>query len=111
MMPFDGFDLDGNPMSGCEASPTPGLADGAQGASLGAGGRLPCGSILNSAICRTGHIILRRHAAMKLNYLNFTVADPVETQRFLVKHFGLKPMGKSIDTISFCRMTTKWCSR
>jgi lactoylglutathione lyase len=26
--------------------------------------------------------------------LNLTVTDPVETQHFLVKHFGLKPRGK-----------------
>ena len=32
--------------------------------------------------------------AMKVNHLNLTVADPVETQQFLVKHFGLKPRGK-----------------
>ena len=38
---------------------------------------------------------------MKLNHLNLTVTDPVETQKFLAKHFGLKPMGKSNDTISF----------
>src|ERR1700735_3499696 len=32
--------------------------------------------------------------AMKVNHLNLTVTDPVETQQFLVKHFGLKPRGK-----------------
>jgi lactoylglutathione lyase len=32
--------------------------------------------------------------AMKVNHLNLTVTDPVETQQFLVKHFGLKQRGK-----------------
>jgi lactoylglutathione lyase len=32
--------------------------------------------------------------AMKVNHLNLTVTDPVETQQFLVKYFGLKPRGK-----------------
>jgi lactoylglutathione lyase len=32
---------------------------------------------------------------MKVNHLNLTVTDPVETQQFLVKHFGLKPRGKA----------------
>ena len=31
---------------------------------------------------------------MKVNHLNLTVTDPVETQEFLAKHFGLKPRGK-----------------
>jgi lactoylglutathione lyase len=38
---------------------------------------------------------------MKLNHLNLTVTDPIETQEFLVKYFGLKPMGKGNDHISF----------
>jgi lactoylglutathione lyase len=32
--------------------------------------------------------------AMKVNHLNLTVTDPVETQQFLVRYFGLKPRGK-----------------
>jgi lactoylglutathione lyase len=31
---------------------------------------------------------------MKLNHLNLTTPDPVKTQEFLVKYFGLKPRGK-----------------
>ena len=31
---------------------------------------------------------------MKVNHLNLTVTDPVETQQFLVKYFGLKPRGR-----------------
>jgi lactoylglutathione lyase len=31
---------------------------------------------------------------MKLNHLNLTVTNPVETQDFLTKYFGLKPRGK-----------------
>jgi lactoylglutathione lyase len=31
---------------------------------------------------------------MKVNHLNLTVTDPVETQEFLAKYFGLKPRGK-----------------
>ena len=38
---------------------------------------------------------------MKLNHLNLTVTDPIETQEFLAKYFGLKPMGKGNDHISF----------
>lgn len=38
---------------------------------------------------------------VKLNHLNLTVTDPVETQAFLIKYFGLKPMGKSSSRISF----------
>jgi lactoylglutathione lyase len=37
---------------------------------------------------------------MKVNHLNLTVADPVETQQFLVKYFGLKPRGKGNQTIA-----------
>jgi catechol 2,3-dioxygenase-like lactoylglutathione lyase family enzyme len=37
---------------------------------------------------------------MKVNHLNLTVADPVETQQFFVKYFGLKPRGKGNQTIS-----------
>ena len=37
---------------------------------------------------------------MKMNHLNLTVADPVETQQFLVKYFGLKPRGKGNQTIA-----------
>jgi lactoylglutathione lyase len=37
---------------------------------------------------------------MKVNHLNLTVNDPVETQQFLVKHFGLKPKGKGNQNIA-----------
>jgi lactoylglutathione lyase len=40
---------------------------------------------------------------MKINHLNLTVTDPVETQQFLVKYFGLKPMGKSNDRMAFLK--------
>jgi catechol-2,3-dioxygenase len=38
---------------------------------------------------------------MKLNHLNLTVTDPIETQLFLAKYFSLEPMGKGNDKISF----------
>lgn len=38
---------------------------------------------------------------MKLNHLNLTVIDPVETQEFLTKYFGLKPMGKGNPHMAF----------
>ncbi len=38
---------------------------------------------------------------MKLNHLNLTVTDPVETQTFLARYFDLKPMGKANRHISF----------
>jgi lactoylglutathione lyase len=58
--------------------------------------------ILNAVVgCGFRLFSSRRTAAMNLNHLNLTVTDPVETQRFLAKHFGLKPMGKANDTISF----------
>jgi lactoylglutathione lyase len=38
--------------------------------------------------------------AMKMNHLNLTVIDPVETQQFLVKYFGLKPRGKGNQNIA-----------
>jgi len=37
---------------------------------------------------------------MKVNHLNLTVTDPVETQQFLLKYFGLKPRGKGNQTIA-----------
>ena len=37
---------------------------------------------------------------MKVNHLNLTVADPVETQQFLIKYFGLKPRGKGNHVIA-----------
>ena len=37
---------------------------------------------------------------MKVNHVNLTVNDPVETQQFLVKHFGLKPRGKGNQNIA-----------
>jgi hypothetical protein len=39
-------------------------------------------------------------SAMKVNHLNLTVADPVQTQQFLVKYFGLKPRGKGNHVIA-----------
>lgn len=38
---------------------------------------------------------------MKLNHLNLTVTNPLETQTFLATYFGLKPMGKANDQMSF----------
>ena len=38
--------------------------------------------------------------AMRVNHLNLTVTDPVETQQFLVKHFGLKPRGKGNQNLA-----------
>jgi lactoylglutathione lyase len=37
---------------------------------------------------------------MKVNHLNLTVADPVKTQQFLVKYFGLKARGKGNQNIA-----------
>jgi lactoylglutathione lyase len=37
---------------------------------------------------------------MKVNHLNLTVTNPVETQQFLVKYFGLKPRGKGNQNIA-----------
>jgi len=38
---------------------------------------------------------------MKLNHLNLSVTDPVATQEFLIKYFGLKPRGKSNYNMAF----------
>jgi lactoylglutathione lyase len=38
---------------------------------------------------------------MKLNHLNLTVTNPVETQEFLAKYFGLKPRGKANQNMAF----------
>jgi lactoylglutathione lyase len=38
---------------------------------------------------------------MKLNHLNLTVTDPIETQAFLAKYFGMQPMGKPNTNICF----------
>jgi catechol-2,3-dioxygenase len=38
---------------------------------------------------------------MKLDHLNLTVTDPIESQQFLMKYFGLRPMGKSSRHIAF----------
>ena len=38
---------------------------------------------------------------MKLNHLNLTVTNPLETQEFLVRYFGLKPMGKANKNMAF----------
>ena len=37
---------------------------------------------------------------MKVNHLNLTVTDPVETQQFLVKYFALKAKGKGNQNIA-----------
>jgi lactoylglutathione lyase len=42
----------------------------------------------------------RSQLAMKVNHLNLTVTDPVETQQFFVKHFGLKSRGKGNQNIA-----------
>lgn len=38
---------------------------------------------------------------MKLNHLNLTVINPIETQDFLKKYFHLRPMGKANEHIAF----------
>ena len=38
---------------------------------------------------------------MKLNHLNLTVTDPIATQAYLEKYFGLKPMGKPNKNMAF----------
>jgi catechol 2,3-dioxygenase-like lactoylglutathione lyase family enzyme len=38
---------------------------------------------------------------MKLNHLNLTVTHPLETQEFLVKYFGMQPMGKGNSRMAF----------
>ena len=38
---------------------------------------------------------------MKINHLNLTVTNPAETQEFLVRYFGLKPMGKASKNMAF----------
>ena len=38
---------------------------------------------------------------MKLNHLNLTVTNPIETQDFLVKYFGLKPLTKANAQMAF----------
>ena len=38
---------------------------------------------------------------MKLNHLNLTVTNPLETQQFLSSYFNLKPMGKGNDRMAF----------
>src|SRR5688572_10991362 len=38
---------------------------------------------------------------MKLNHLNLTVTDPLETQAFLEKYFGMKPMVKGNKNMAF----------
>jgi lactoylglutathione lyase len=40
---------------------------------------------------------------MKLNHLNLTVINAVETQTFLAKYFGLKPMGHGNAKMAFLR--------
>lgn len=38
---------------------------------------------------------------MKLNHLNLTVTNPMDAHAFLVKYFGLKPMGKANNNMAF----------
>jgi hypothetical protein len=38
---------------------------------------------------------------MRLNHLNLTVTEPIEAQRFLAKYFGMQPMGKPNDRMTF----------
>ena len=38
---------------------------------------------------------------MKLNHLNLTVTDALETQTFLEKYFGMKRMGKGNSKMAF----------
>ena len=38
---------------------------------------------------------------MNLNHLNLTVTNPLETQEFLAKYFGLKQMVKGNDNMAF----------
>jgi lactoylglutathione lyase len=38
---------------------------------------------------------------MKLNHLNLTVTNPTETQEFLIRYFGLRPMGKANKNMAF----------
>lgn len=38
---------------------------------------------------------------MNLNHLNLTVTDPIATQAFLAKYFGMKLMGKPNQNMSF----------
>ena len=38
---------------------------------------------------------------MKLNHLNLTVTDPIETQEFLVTYFGLEAMRKGNQHMAF----------
>lgn len=38
---------------------------------------------------------------MRLNHLNLTVTDPLETQKFLEKYFGMQPMGKGNRKMAF----------
>jgi catechol-2,3-dioxygenase len=40
---------------------------------------------------------------MKLNHLNLTVTNPVKTQEFLIKYFGLEPMGKGNASMAFLK--------
>jgi lactoylglutathione lyase len=44
---------------------------------------------------------LGAESKMKLNHLNLTVSDPLETQAFLGKYFDLKPMGKGNKNMAF----------
>ena len=37
---------------------------------------------------------------MKLNHLNLTVSDVAKAHDFLQKHFGLRDMGRSNDTMA-----------
>jgi lactoylglutathione lyase len=45
--------------------------------------------------------LMPKEKSMKLNHLNLTVSDVLETQAFLEKYFGLKPMGKANANMAF----------
>jgi lactoylglutathione lyase len=38
---------------------------------------------------------------MRLNHLNLSVTDPIEAQKFLEQYFGMLPMGKANDRMTF----------
>ena len=38
---------------------------------------------------------------MTLNHINLTVTNSIETQHFLAKYFGMKPMGKANERMAF----------
>ena len=60
--------------------------------------------------CQRGQLICPSPFHEVLNHLNLTVTDPLETQEFLIKYFGLKPKRERQRQHGLCyRMTTEWC--